>query len=315
MSRVRTGPALIGANLPLSLLTSLLLSQIPGLLGCHPRVELPTYPSNIELPSAEVVQQELEAQRARALTTLTATFTLVSEANGKKDRIHGALAVASRPESRFRLELFSPIGTPAMYAVARPDQASLFLPYSGKLLLTSPDPVGLLQRVTGGGMTFDGLMQTLLGAPPPCELTLPLAYEASEGWIVASCQGGTALLLEPADLRVRGVRLQETSEEGGQTFLLRLDAPFEVPGATAAPSAPAAGEVSRASQKPLRLPGELVLETGGDEAGLRMHWTLDHDGVTANPSLEESLFVLELPSDAQVGSLEAWLLQQSVGRR
>jgi len=311
MSRVRTGPSLA------RLLLSLLLSQSLGLLACHPRVELPSYPSNIALPSVASVQQELDAQRARALTALTATFTLVSEANGKKDRIHGALAVVSRPESRFRLELFSPIGTPAVYAVARPDQASLFLPYSGKLLLTSPDPAGLLERMTAGGVTFDGLMQTLLGAPPPCELTPPLTYEASDGWIVASCQGGTALLLEPSDLRVRGVRLQEISEEGGQTFLLRLDAPFEVSGVTTAASAPASEgtSVPLASQKPFRLPGEIVLETGSEGAEMRLHWSLDHDGVTANPALEDSLFVLELPPDAPVGSLEAWLLQQSVGQR
>lgn len=274
-----------------------------NLLGCHPKgvtpgVKPPVYPSQIVMPPLDTVKSTLEQRRQQALTSLTAPFELLSEANGKKERINGAMAVMSQPEPRLRLEMFLPIGTPAMYAVMRPEEANLFLPYNGKLLLSSDDPIGMVQRVSGGSLSLAGLTQALLGAPPPCEIQPPLSYEASDGWLVANCAGGSALLLNPADLRVRGIRLQETSEAGGQTFLLHLEAPFE---ASLAPGATAASRI---------LPSDISLESSSSGGEMRLRLSLKREDVVANPALDLNLFKLELPEDVQAGSLESWLLMQ-----
>lgn len=247
----------------------------------------------------------------KPLTSLSTSFKLKSERSGKRDTVNGALAVASSPEAgeRLRLELYSPLGPPAMYATVTASKAMLFLPYAQQAMLTSDAPAELLARATGQALSLPHLLKALLGAPPPCQLLpqdLPgaIVYRPADDRFGVPCaasqgvaspgmsaQNGLVLLLEPETLRLSGVEAV-----GEHPFTLRLERPFAVQN-------PVLQDYGL--QAPI-LPGLIRLE-GQD---LTLEFILEQDSVAVNEPLDASLFQLEAPPDARFGSLEAWLASQ-----
>lgn len=276
-----------------------------GMVGCHPGAETvkPPIPAR-PIPDRAAVVAALAA--TKPLTSLSTSFKLKSERSGKRDSVNGALAVASSPDAgeRLRLELYSPLGPPALYATVTASKAMLFLPYAQQAMLTSDAPAELLARATGQALSLPHLLKALLGAPPPCQLLPPdhpgaIVYRPADDRIGVPCaasqgmaspgmsaQRGLVLLLEPETLRLSGVEAV-----GEHPFTLRLERPFTVQ--------------NQALPAPI-LPGLIRLE-GQD---LTLEFILEQDSVVVNEPLDASLFQLEAPPDARFGSLEAWLASQ-----
>lgn len=276
-----------------------------GMAGCFPRAETVKPPIPVRpLPERAAVVAALTA--AKPLTSLSTSFKLKSERSGKRDSVNGALAVTSSMEAgeRLRLELYSPLGPPALYATVTATKAMLFLPYAQQAMLTSDAPAELLARATGQALSLPHLLKALLGAPPPCQLLpadqqgdivyrpaddrfgVPCAASTSSVSPGMSAQTGLVLLLEPATLRLSGVEAV-----GEHPFTLRMERPFTV---------------QDQALQDHTLPGLIRLE-GQD---LTLEFILEQDSVTLNEPLDASLFQLEAPPGARFGSLEAWLASQ-----
>lgn len=137
---------------------------------------------------------ETAVSECRRVRTLEAMIRLRGRSGGAtlSGRVRAALAV---PGS-VRLEGMAPFGAPAFLLVARPGEATLWLPREGRVLRDVP-AVDLLESLTGVPFAPDDLRAVLTGCllPDP----QPTAGRSSGEWVVVDLIGGSVAYLRPVD--------------------------------------------------------------------------------------------------------------------
>ncbi len=135
-------------------MTALLLSWV---LGCGDKPP----PKNIGDP----MQLAAAAWERRVPFALQAGFAVSVDAPqlGIEGSTRGALVV-HRP-GKFRVEIFSPLGTPLVYAASDGKAFSIYV-VPEKLWLGSDDAEGLLRELTGGSAGLQDFVSLLIGRMP-----------------------------------------------------------------------------------------------------------------------------------------------------
>lgn len=272
------------------------------LTGCPKRVVLP--PELGEIPSQQLLQQALQsAERHEALAS---PFKLKVTLAGRTDRLEGVLAIRwpAGGALHVRLELLGPLGPPLAYGVLRPDQALLYLPYSGNVALTSSNPTGLLQQ---GGLALDRVLVLLLGGALSCDtMSTPVRVQ---GRLETICEtnaspdaavnaSGTppslGLSFHEHPLYLEGLTLTHTGDTPAQVTLIY-------------------GETTAGGgQGPVlgfRWKGTDTRITPGKDGAADMELELRLNAEEREYTLPDDphLFHLDLPEGVQSGDLDAWV--------
>lgn len=282
----------------------------------------PVSPVRLELPDEAALRGALERSIPLAgegktrEDALVSPFKLKLTQAGRTDRLDGALALSWPPGGplQVRLELFGPLGPPLAYAVVRPDQALLYLPYGGNRALSTSEPRALLAR---GGLGLELLLELLLGGGLPCTgvgqarpLVDALTEQTDAGpssaqpplGLAAACVTAPGTPALPLTLLFAGSPLtlwgleQETADHRKTRIQLML---------------------ARGGTEPrARVSGFLIAaESAEPGAPLLLELRLDEAERSTVLPADPALFHLDVPEGAAGGRLEDWLLELTRGGR